>query len=335
MSFRLLCCCTSEEQISPSPSSTNVAPIVECGKTDNEPNAEPESVVVPPIGIEMIDEVKASEEQISTPGAGKSDRPQATTNKVKPTFKAVLIGINYRGTSNELRGCIRDAKLVRDLLLETVPGAKLSQTRLLTDDEKVKPTRKNILSALEWLLAGAKEGTSMVLFYSGHGSYRKVESGEEGDDRDEAIVPLEGDFLYDDEIRVNLVNRVPKGAKLTVVFDCCNSGTTLDLRFNAKSPIVHKLFEDKSYRKTKGRVLYLGACTDKEESYESTAEIKIQGALTYQLVRFCEAQNTPFTCRELLDAISTWFITYTYPQHPQLSFGNDLDNLETPFSWTL
>lgn len=289
-------------------------------------------------GMGLDESLAASGSKKAAKGAGKSGKATGKVKTGKLDFKAVLIGINYRGSSSELRGCIRDAKDVKDLLMASVPGVKESAFRMLTDDEKLQPTRKNILAAFEWLLSGAKEGSSRVLFYSGHGSYRRFDVGsDENDDRDEAIVPLgsNGDFLYDDEIRVLLVHKVPKGAKLTVVFDCCNSGTTLDLRFNVKSPSSQPS-ESPQYRKTKGRVLYLGACADREDSYEATAEIKIQGALTYQLVRFCESHPAGFfTCQQLLEAVTSWFVTNTYPQHPQFSFGNTLDALDTPFSWTL
>jgi hypothetical protein len=53
------------------------------------------------------------------------------------------------------------------------------------------PTHANIISAMKWLVAGAKKGDSFFLHYSGHGGSTKDLSGDEVDGKDETILPCD------------------------------------------------------------------------------------------------------------------------------------------------
>lgn len=53
--------------------------------------------------------------------------------------RALLIGINYRETPSELRGCINDVNNVKEFLL--TKGYKEKYITILTDDTEVKPTQ--------------------------------------------------------------------------------------------------------------------------------------------------------------------------------------------------
>lgn len=62
--------------------------------------------------------------------------------------KALLIGINYKGTSSQLGGCINDAKCMRHLL-RTKFGFQDPNIVMLTEenpDTRFHPTRMNILT---------------------------------------------------------------------------------------------------------------------------------------------------------------------------------------------
>ena len=71
--------------------------------------------------------------------------------------------------------------------------------------------------------------------YSGHGTQIKDVSGDEDDGFDESIIPIDDNPILDDELRKLLADKVPEGAKLTAIFDCCCSGTGLDLRYTFRS----------------------------------------------------------------------------------------------------
>lgn len=155
--------------------------------------------------------------------------------------KGLLVGINYRGTRNQLGGCINDALAVQKLILSNYPAADL---QLLTDDTPEKPTRDNILNKLKQLVANAKAGDTLIFDYSGHGSQVPDIHGDEEDGLDETICPI--DFMTrrvinykgqritldsqitDDEIN-EIISEVPHGARFLMLADSCHSGTIGDL----------------------------------------------------------------------------------------------------------
>ncbi|KAI8983958.1 peptidase C14, caspase domain-containing protein [Mycotypha africana] len=148
--------------------------------------------------------------------------------------RALLIGINYIGTSNELNGCINDVQNVKSFLIEYY-NFREEDMVILTDDqqdEKFKPTRANITAAMQWLVHKAEADDS------GHGGRVKDSHNDEDDGFDETIYPVdfesyEGDSgqIRDDEIHDLLVEPLPAKCRLTCVFDSCHSGTVLDLPY--------------------------------------------------------------------------------------------------------
>lgn len=82
--------------------------------------------------------------------------------------KALLIGINYTGTKNALRGCINDVQMIKQHLLLNGFRPDIQSTLVLTDDATdamLRPTRQNILQAMAWLVRGAKSGDSLFLHF--------------------------------------------------------------------------------------------------------------------------------------------------------------------------
>lgn len=153
--------------------------------------------------------------------------------RIKGRKKALLIGINYKGTRAELNGCVQDVYNMRDLL--QLYG--FQEILILTDEswqtEWFQPTRKSILAAMDWLIKDAKPGDVLFLHFSGHGGQKRDKSGDEEDGMDETILPL--DFqkngeIIDDEIHC-IVSSLPQGVNLTAVFDSCHSGTVMDLPY--------------------------------------------------------------------------------------------------------
>ena len=151
--------------------------------------------------------------------------------------KALFIGINYFNTQSELRGCINDVINIRQFV-QSKYGFADSNITQLTDDQAEqagKPTRANIIQALHWLVAGCAPGDSLFLHYSGHGGSVKDVDGDEVDGMDETICPLDyaqAGQILDDELHDILVKSLPKGVRLTAIFDSCHSGSVLDLPFS-------------------------------------------------------------------------------------------------------
>ncbi|KAK1924593.1 caspase domain-containing protein [Papiliotrema laurentii] len=161
--------------------------------------------------------------------------------------KALLVGINYIGTDNELRGCINDARNMQKFIIDRF-GFSNDNIVLLTDDTKdpgLKPTKANIVKYMQWLVKDAKKDDALFFHYSGHGTQVRDRVLDEPDKKDEAICPLDfpevGMFIDDDSTHEQLVKPLPAGCRLTAVFDSCNSGSVMDIPYvyqpDKKDPI--------------------------------------------------------------------------------------------------
>ncbi|KAJ3131247.1 hypothetical protein HK100_006593 [Physocladia obscura] len=152
--------------------------------------------------------------------------------------KALLVGINYTGSQVALEGCVNDANNLRNLLIRQYGFKSDKQSMLiLTDDSKdqrFQPTGKNMLAGFHWLVSGSQPGDHLFFSYSGHGSQIKDEDGDREDGMDDTICPV--DFLQNGQISSDLLHKalvtpLPVGTKLTVIMDCCHSGTMLELPY--------------------------------------------------------------------------------------------------------
>jgi hypothetical protein len=148
--------------------------------------------------------------------------------------KALLIGINYIGSKHQLKGCINDVKNIKQFLLQH--EYKEEDMVILTDDLEPasQPTRANMLRGMQWLVKDAKPNDSYFFHYSGHGGLTPDLNGDEESGKDDVIYPLDFEQagpIIDDDIHDIMVRPLPQGARLTALFDCCNSGTALDLPY--------------------------------------------------------------------------------------------------------
>ncbi|KAJ3024651.1 UNVERIFIED_CONTAM: hypothetical protein HDU68_007910 [Siphonaria sp. JEL0065] len=150
--------------------------------------------------------------------------------------KALLIGINYTGTDHALNGCIADVKHMQQFLISH-RGYKNEKTSMVfMSDEAVdahhKPTFKNLIAGFQWLVSGNRPGDSLFLHYSGHGAQMKSDTHPSG--MIDCLVPLDyqtAGCIDSNVLHKCLVRALPSGVKLTVVFDCCHSGTMLQLPY--------------------------------------------------------------------------------------------------------
>ncbi|OCB89468.1 peptidase C14 [Sanghuangporus baumii] len=150
--------------------------------------------------------------------------------------KALCIGINYTGQANQLNGCINDARRMRSFLIKRY-GFQPGDIVLLTDEgrsQRERPTRRNIIDAMKWLVRGAQANDSLVFHFSGHGGQTPDQDGDEIDGYDETIFPLDWKktgHIVDDDMHTLMVRPLPAGCRLTAIFDCCHSGSALDLPY--------------------------------------------------------------------------------------------------------
>ena len=138
--------------------------------------------------------------------------------------KALLIGINYPGTAAELRGCVNDVMLMKDVITEQYG---FNEVKIVTDNDA---TTSRILRELNMLVDNAVPGDYLYFHFSGHGvQMPSIVDAEDG--LDECICPSDFNWrqlMIRDVDMQKIFNRVPKGVRFTVILDCCHSGHGLN-----------------------------------------------------------------------------------------------------------
>jgi hypothetical protein len=253
-------------------------------------------------------------------------------NKTKGLKRVLLIGINYLDdTNNKLAGCINDIKNIETKLRTTNPGCK--DYRSLSDDSTnplLKPTRKNIIDGINWLVEGLKSGESVFLHYSGHGGLTLDISGDEKSGNDSCIYPINNgkiEIITDDELKALLVNKIPSKCKAFVVLDCCHSGSALDLRYIFSAPEYGKIVvtQDDSYPKTRGSVIFLSGCQDIQTAADTVDSKNMpSGALTNALLETWDNYGLNIKFKYLLWDVRTSLKKKGYDQIPQLSCSDSI-----------
>ena len=239
------------------------------------------------------------------------------------TKRALLVGINYRGTRSELNGCINDVTQVKEFLVKK--GYKEKHITVLTDDTDIKPTRANILKHfLELILSGDK---TLYFHYSGHGGSITDYSGDEEDGRDETLCPIDyhdNGVIIDDEFR-GLLPCLGEKQTLTVVLDCCHSGSGMDLKWNLYERFGGKqlaLVPDTHYADTRGQVIMLSGCRDEQTSADAYIEGKFQGAMTFAFLK-CYPKSKSY--EQLIRNIRSLLRKEKYNQVPSMAAGRNFD----------
>lgn len=218
---------------------------------------------------------------------------------------AVVIGINYRAsTDGKLRGCHNDAWALAELLMN-----RGFYVMLLVDDGlAVKPTHKNILEALSQMSRLARE--EAFFSFSGHGIRIHDTNGDELDGLDEAIVPA--DFLQSgpvpDDALVDTLRAMQ--CPLTILMDCCHSGTSFDLPFRW----YEGLWQRESGVALKTDIKMISGSHDNETSADAKIHGRYRGAMT---TAFIECWEEGISMVILLERMRDY--VKMYRQTPQLS----------------
>jgi len=274
-----------------------------------------------------------------------------------PRRTALLVGINYNNNSDAmLNGCYNDVVNVSQYL-RTVLAYPASAVSILTDGNRgaagagtasaLPPTRQNILAGMAALIAGMVAGDEAVFHFSGHGSLVRDTNGDEATGLDSCLCPLDynapasagGGIITDDEIRELLVNRVPRGARLYVILDCCHNGTGCDVRYkyedfsillsppSARTPVwrtQQKAFTNGRYTDTAGDVFMISGSRDEQTSADAYINNAFAGALTYavfSILRTNQAVIRTYSWSALLRDVRHFMRVNRYSQVPQVMTG--------------
>ena len=231
--------------------------------------------------------------------------------------KALLVGINYIGTENELFGCINDVNSVK----ERITRGGFSDVNIITDLTPTKPTRLNILSAFKSLLTTSQPGDLLFFCYSGHGSYILDRNSDEADGRDEMIVSCDLQGIVDDELKALIQTHLKSGVTLFAMFDSCFSGSVLDLKYQYLDSLNYDNYtENERNLETLGNVIMISGCTDDQTSADAFINNRASGAMTWSLL---EALKDKPSCnwRELVKSMRDLLKKSEFDQIPQFSSG--------------
>ena len=264
------------------------------------------------------------------------------------TKRAVLIGINrYSIPGADLRGCVNDVKNLQDVLTRYY-GFKADDIVVLTD---LAATKKAIQAAIDELVSQGQPEDVLLLHYSGHGANVPDDDGDEADNRDEILCPTDLDWkdpLRDDWLRTTF-DKLRTGVSLTVIMDCCHSGTNTRALLPPDAPTIPRylpnpwdIMAEESGRKLRGKLrgelrvsprarrkksdivmadipeLLVTGCRDTQTSADAYIGTSYNGALTYHLVEALTDAKGKISYRDLHAKTLAKLKQGDYDQVPQL-----------------
>ena len=238
--------------------------------------------------------------------------------------QALLIGCNYNNSNYKLNGCINDVNNIKSM----IQNIGFNNINVLTDDTQTKPNKSNILSELTKLLSNSNTNDLLFFSYSGHGSQVVDKNGDETDSRDEVILPLDLNVITDDELKTVIQTYLKPNVTLFALFDCCNSGTVLDLKYQYLDSLNYDNYtENNKATDTLGNVIMISGCTDKQTSADAFINNISQGAMTWAFIESINSKPK-LSWKQLIQNMRDLLKKSKYTQIPQLSTGQKF-NIDT------
>ena len=271
---------------------------------------------------------------------GLGEKPY-TPNLQSGARKAFIVGINYTGTRSQLSGCINDANNIRTLLVSW--GFTIDYFMTEFESGINYASKSNILNNLTAFINSLAPGDTGFIQYSGHGALINDTNGDEISGKDSVIVPMDytsAGFIVDDTIRSILV-LAKAGVNIFSVFDCCNSGSVCDFRYNLfdtsyrSDPTTKlKVFSEaawvqrqdivtnNNYSETDANIFSLSASKDNQLAYEIEYEGQRGGALSIVLLKILKNFTPTILIPKLLTDVR---IVLNSLQTPSLMCSNAFD----------
>jgi hypothetical protein len=254
--------------------------------------------------------------------------------------KALLVGINaYPNPNNNLRGCINDIVDMEYFIASKNKVYPKENIRTLTDS---RATKKEILTALNWLLLGASAGDQILFQYSGHGAQIPSHNPAiEKDGLDEIICPY--DFSDADASKTAITDKefakifagIPKGVHFVWISDSCHSedlsrkpkvveANTNDTRF--------RRFNHNDFRHQEQAVApiaslgsppsplhgaLLSGCASHQLSADAYINNRFNGAFTHYLIKNLSLYGQDASMQDIVKYVNIDLMENDYDQNPQ------------------
>lgn len=175
----------------------------------------------------------------------------------KPKY-ALLIGANYyNDPSSRLQGCIDDIVGMKTLLVNNYGylPANITMLRDDTNDRRIKPTRINIMQAMETIVNRSGNASEIWVHFSGHGATVVKRIGKNISREANCIVPIDWFNYYGNTglIKDNELYSIFSKSKCPtmILMDSCFSGGVCNLQYDIE------YIQDNSFNtiRTRGTVL--------------------------------------------------------------------------------
>ena len=249
---------------------------------------------------------------------------------------ALCIGINdYPGTQNDLSGCVNDA----NDWAAALAARGFSVLRMLDS----QATKAAMVAAMGGLVGKAVAGDTVAITYSGHGTWVPDQSGDEPDQRDEALCPWDigqGKALLDDELHALLSTRAT-GVRIILISDSCHSGSVTRGNTSELDPGMPRarFLPPEAWmgdvdlpaampRRLAGGIarsggdLLMAGCLDTQYSWDTRFNARPNGAFTYYALKTLAKVGASASYTQWFRAITPACLpTNQLPQNPHL-FGS-------------
>lgn len=248
--------------------------------------------------------------------------------------RALCIGINdYPGTGSDLAGCVNDAHDWKAALEQR--GFSVD---LLLDS---KATKAAMSEGIRNLVEQAQPKDTIVISFSGHGSWIPDLDGDEPDGKDEVLCPYDigqNRPLSDDEIHT-IFSEKAKNVRIILIADSCHSGSVIRMApvpKEASGPRVRFLAPEiflpaealkiAAARATRSSVrtsrifggVLLSGCQDHEFSYDAYFNGRPNGAFSYFALKTLQSLRPNASYKDWHKAICEHLPNALHPQAPNL-----------------
>ena len=253
--------------------------------------------------------------------------------------RAFMVGISHYDTAltgyqwNNING-VEDVRLLEPILKKQ--GFYLTT---LLDEEA---TFQNITNQLAKFINSTKSGDIVYLHFSTHGQPVEDLNGDEDDEWDESIVPIDAYKLYkkgvyegkmhllDDKLNEFVKKlRVKIGAKgmLYVVIDACHAGTSsrandetvrgTKVGFTYNNKVFRPSTQKKSHYKVEAssklsKVMFLEACRPDQVNMEIKVKDKRYGPLSYNIAQALQTKPISTDANGFLNSIKSSIMNNGY-----------------------
>lgn len=244
-------------------------------------------------------------------------------------IKVLLFGLNYEDSHiSSLPGCINDVNTMKDYMIRhfKIPNKNIE---LCHDHTVLKPDRNTIIQKIQKNinLVNDKKNKLNTLWiqYSGHGSYILDKNNDEKDGYDEVLCPLSGQFITDDTLN-NLFSKLNSDKQLICIFDCCHSGTALDLTYKYDHQ-RNVCIKNNKRDNIQCKAILLSACLDKQVAADVSGLLQTftyNGAFTSSLITAFR-KNSKLNIDSIFTDAYSFLKSKNLHQRPQISCNYKID----------